>query len=167
MIQILSKNSGMRGMVQGQMLDMHYAKRSTPSPQLEDLSNIHGKKTGALIEAAVLCGLYAARPHPESAHLLAFQNYAQKLGLCFQIQDDIQDVLGNPEMLGKHTGQDKAQGKATFPGQLGVEASFQMLQALQIEMEATINFSSTLEKHLLELFHFFIQGLFGTAASKP
>jgi farnesyl diphosphate synthase len=81
-------------------------------------------KTGALIEAAVLMGAQAAGVN-NSENLQHLSDYAKALGLGFQIHDDILDVVSDTETLGKQTGADKENGKATYPGLMGLEGARQ------------------------------------------
>ena len=85
---------------------------------------IHSMKTGALIEAAVLMGAQAAGVN-ESAHLQHLSDYARALGLGFQIHDDILDVVSDTATLGKQAGADEENGKATYPGLMGLEGARQ------------------------------------------
>jgi farnesyl diphosphate synthase len=132
-IQILAKNSGMHGMVEGQILDMAYQDRSEPLAY-PDLCEIHLKKTAALIEASVMCGMLNTPKTLENKHILALKSYARCLGLCFQIQDDILDAIGDEKTLRKKTGRDQEKNKATFPGYLGLEESG--IQLLKLHQKA-------------------------------
>jgi geranylgeranyl diphosphate synthase type II len=117
-IQLISYAAGYCGMIQGQMLDMvSEGKQLT----LADLKSMHRLKTGALIEAslsggAVLGGLNSTR-------ISMLKSYAQNIGLAFQVADDILNVEGDPEIMGKAVGTDKIRHKATYPSLLGLEES--------------------------------------------
>lgn len=136
MIQVLAEKSGMQGMIKGQVLDMtSEGKQETIS--FENLCEIHHKKTGALIEAAVTLGAIAAIGSDSTkinqnieTMIPKLQAYAQCVGLAFQIQDDILDVISDAKTLGKSAGKDQQQNKATFPSLLGIEQSKQHVQAL-------------------------------------
>jgi geranylgeranyl diphosphate synthase, type II len=95
-----------------------------PEPDREDaacLESIHSRKTGAMIRAALrLGGLTAAAP---SERLTALDEFGRRLGLAFQITDDLLDVCSNEAAAGKRVGKDAGKGKLTFPGLLGVEQS--------------------------------------------
>ncbi len=118
----------------------------------ENLCEIHHKKTGALIEAAVTLGAIAAigsesiksKQNIETM-ISKLQAYARCIGLAFQIQDDILDVTSDTKTLGKSIGKDQEQNKATFPGLLGIEESKQHLQALH--QEALENIQSLALQH--------------------
>ncbi|WP_290649600.1 (2E,6E)-farnesyl diphosphate synthase [Aquisalimonas sp.] len=116
MVASLSVAAGSRGMVGGQALDLEATGRELDLAQLEDL---HVHKTGALIRASVMLG---ALCHPDYDHdrLERLDRYAKSIGLAFQIRDDILDVEGNTEALGKASGSDARLSKATYPGLLGL-----------------------------------------------
>jgi geranylgeranyl pyrophosphate synthase len=118
MIQILADASGTAGMAGGQALDLSAVGRNL---SLEDLEAMHRLKTGALIRASVL--LAAACADLRDAEWNALDGYAQDIGLAFQIQDDILDVEGSTEALGKTAGADAARAKPTYPSVLGLAAA--------------------------------------------
>lgn len=115
-LHTLAVASGTQGMIGGQMLDLLGETRSL---SLEELQTLHQHKTGALIRAAVRMGALAA--DADTATLQALDDYAQALGLAFQIQDDLLDVLGDASKLGKQTGADERLHKTTYPGLLGID----------------------------------------------
>lgn len=118
LIQILASAAGAAGMVGGQAIDTsHVGKTMT----LEQLEEMHGFKTGALIRASVLMGATCALPEPDARLSDALDRYARAVGLAFQVQDDILDVEGNTETLGKQQGADEALNKPTYPGLLGLD----------------------------------------------
>jgi geranylgeranyl pyrophosphate synthase len=119
MIQILANASGAAGMAGGQALDLAAVGRAIG---LEDLEIMHKLKTGALIRASVLMAA-ACVPQLPSALWDALDGYAQDIGLAFQIQDDILDVEGTSEDLGKTIGADAARAKPTYTSILGLEAA--------------------------------------------
>lgn len=108
---LLAKSAGRDGMVGGQMLDMEATEKSISREQLED---VHRRKTGALIRAAVLTGALCA-DNVESREYDALDNYAVKLGLAFQVIDDVLDIEASTEVLGKPSGADQEMGKSTYP----------------------------------------------------
>ena len=108
--------SGAAGMVGGQVLDM---ESEGGRADLHQLRRIHASKTGALIRCAVRCG--ALLGGAEDAMLEALTRYGERLGLAFQIADDILDVVGEQEALGKTVGSDAARGKSTYPALVGLE----------------------------------------------
>jgi farnesyl diphosphate synthase len=119
MIRILADASGTEGMAGGQALDLSAVGRRL---QLEELEAMHRLKTGALIRASVLMAA-ACSPTISEAEWEALDGYSQDIGLAFQIQDDILDVEGNVEMLGKTIGADAARDKPTYPSLMGLEGA--------------------------------------------
>ena len=118
-----------RGMIGGQVVDLEMAGRKGDARTLE---YIHSAKTGALIRASVRCGgLYAQAGEPDLARLT---QYGEKIGLAFQIVDDLLDVLGAQESLGKTVGKDDQQQKTTYPAVHGIEESRRL--ASQLVQEA-------------------------------
>jgi farnesyl diphosphate synthase len=89
---------------------------------LQALEQIHRHKTGALIRAAVRMGALAAGEKGRAA-LPQLDIYAQAIGLAFQVQDDILDVIGDTEKLGKRQGADQQLGKSTYPALLGLDGA--------------------------------------------
>jgi geranylgeranyl diphosphate synthase, type II len=116
MTALLAQAAGSHGMAGGQAIDLAAGGRALALPQLEDM---HLRKTGALIRAAVLLGAYT-REDVEPAKLRSLEAYSHAIGLAFQIVDDILDVEGTTETLGKNTGVDRARGKATYTSLLGL-----------------------------------------------
>lgn len=115
-ILTLAKAAGPEGMVGGQILDM---QAEGMKHSLESLGTIHACKTGALIRASLELGALAAGAQPDQ--LAPFTAYGTHLGMLFQITDDILDVEGDAELLGKHTGKDAESDKATYPLLLGMD----------------------------------------------
>ena len=102
-------------MVAGQSMDLNGPRDA------ESLFDMHAKKTGALIRAAVLAGAYSAGNPDVGRHLAALTSFAEHYGLLFQITDDILDVVGDPAQLGKSIGKDEREHKATFVTLYGLE----------------------------------------------
>jgi geranylgeranyl diphosphate synthase, type II len=127
MIQILADASGTAGMAGGQALDLSAVGRSI---NLEELEAMHRLKTGALIRASVLLAA-ACAPGLSAAEWDALDGYSQDIGLAFQIQDDILDVEGSTEDLGKTAGADAARDKPTYPSVLGLETAKTRARELQ------------------------------------
>ncbi|HEY7840746.1 MAG TPA: farnesyl diphosphate synthase [Gammaproteobacteria bacterium] len=119
MIDTLAIASGSLGMAGGQAIDLAAVGRSLG---LAELENMHRHKTGALIRACVELGALCC-PDLEPGALERLSTYAQKIGLAFQIQDDILDVEGNTDTLGKRAGADAERVKPTYPSVLGLEAA--------------------------------------------
>ena len=122
LIQLLSKAAGASGMVAGQSIDLSHVGQYM---NLEQLSNMHRHKTGALIQAAVLMGAVCAQTEIEPRLENALIQYAEAIGLAFQVQDDILDIKGDPELLGKPQGADIALNKPTYPALLGLDGAQQ------------------------------------------
>ncbi len=113
------------GMVAGQAHDLDAESREVSSGELE---RIHHRKTGALIRAAARCGAIIAGAN--EAELRAITEYANNLGLLFQITDDLLDVTATAEDLGKTPGKDARSRKATYPALYGMEASHAQLEVV-------------------------------------
>ena len=124
MISQLARATGAQGMTGGQAIDLAAVGSDLSLQQLEAM---HGLKTGALIRASVLLG-GLCNPEITDAELDMLDQYAACIGLCFQIQDDILDVIGDTETLGKPQGSDQQQAKPTYPALLGLEAAKQLAQ---------------------------------------
>jgi len=119
MIDNLAVTSGSLGMAGGQAIDIaSVGKRLT----LQELENMHNRKTGALIRACVELGAMS-RPGVSPKQLEMVSNYARHIGLAFQIQDDILDVEGDTATLGKHQGSDMERNKPTYPNIVGLTES--------------------------------------------
>ena len=121
----ITKGCGCRGVVAGQIADIEAEDRSCSQ---EMLDFIHVNKTAAMIVAAVRAGARMGNPDPDMLENLTV--YAENLGLAFQIQDDILDVIGDEAELGKKTGHDSETLKATYPALYGLEASMDRLKDL-------------------------------------
>ncbi len=119
MVSELATASGVAGMCGGQSLDLEAEDRQIG---LEALEQIHRHKTGALIRAAVRLGALAAGEAGRAA-LPQLDRYAAAIGLAFQVQDDILDVVGETEKIGKRQGADQQHGKSTYPALLGLDSA--------------------------------------------
>ncbi|MBE6530187.1 MAG: polyprenyl synthetase family protein [Ruminococcaceae bacterium] len=107
----LAANAGRYGMIGGQVMDIEGERRKL-SP--EELLKLHSLKTGALINASCVLGALAAGVTPNDSAMEKVILYAEKIGLAFQIVDDLLDVTGDEKMLGKKTGADQEHEKNTF-----------------------------------------------------
>lgn len=112
----ISKGAGVKGMVAGQVADVESENKSI---SIEMLEYIHLNKTGALIRAAILAGAYIGGAKQEMIKDL--EKYAENLGLLFQVTDDILDVTGTSEEMGKTIGKDAQQHKSTYVTIFGLE----------------------------------------------
>lgn len=126
----LSRASGLAGMCGGQALDLHQAGKHTDKLALEQM---HRMKTGALINASIMYpGQLANVPETQLEQL---QQFASAVGLGFQVMDDILDVEGNTEQLGKPQGSDQESDKSTYPVLMGLDGARDYLN--QLHREAT------------------------------
>jgi len=133
MVERLALASGSRGMVGGQAIDLAAVGKTLDIAELEDM---HIHKTGMLIRAAVLLGALCADRVDESTRH-ALDHYGKCIGLAFQVQDDILDITGNTEQLGKQAGADLALDKPTYPALLGLSGARERAQDLhQTALEA-------------------------------
>ncbi len=119
MISELAQASGVAGMCGGQALDLAAEGKQT---DLRGLEQIHRHKTGALIRSAVRLGALAAGDRGRDA-LPELNRYAEAIGLAFQVQDDILDVVGDTAIIGKRQGADQHLGKSTYPALMGLEGA--------------------------------------------
>ena len=119
MIRLLARASGTAGMAGGQAMDLAATGQRLEPRQIEEM---HERKTGALMRASVLIAC-AANPRLPGAKRDALDRYGRAIGLCFQIVDDLLDVLGDPAVTGKVAGSDALRGKPTYPAIAGVAAA--------------------------------------------
>ncbi len=124
MITSLAKAAGYKGMVLGQSEDLLAENRLLQLPELMDL---HQHKTGALFVAGVELAILASNDGYSNEQISALLNYAKYLGLAFQIQDDILDVISDTTTLGKPAGSDEKLNKSTFVRLLGLDGAKQEL----------------------------------------
>jgi farnesyl diphosphate synthase len=130
----IAQSSGQTGMVGGQILDIQATESQLSLSALED---VHRRKTGALINAAVICGALCSDYSTES-QLKNLSNYANKIGLAFQVVDDILDIESSTEELGKPSGSDIEMGKSTYPALIGLQQSKKLAQNLYQESIVSI-----------------------------
>ena len=129
-IAILSEKAGIDGMIGGQTVDVESEKTGSLITK-EKLDYIYEKKTACLLEAAMMCGGALAGATEEQ--LMELCRIAQKVGLAFQIQDDILDVTGDQEVLGKPIGSDEKNEKATYVTYEGIEKAKEDVSRLSEE----------------------------------
>lgn len=115
-IRDLAHASGGRGMTGGQAIDMMATGKKISEKELEE---IHRHKTGALLTIPAVLG--AKLSGASASHITALEKYGRALGLAFQITDDILDIEGNQDEIGKDVGSDVMGGKATYPAVIGIE----------------------------------------------
>jgi len=118
MVRVLAKASGYRGMCGGQAIDLASTDKHI---DLKALTQLHNMKTGALISCAVELALIAANA-PKDQYA-AMMDFAHAVGLAFQVQDDILDIVATTEELGKPQGSDTESNKSTFPQLLGLQGA--------------------------------------------
>lgn len=120
--RLLAQTSGYTGMVGGQQADIDGEDADL---SLEEIEQIHLRKTGALIKMAMLSGGIIVRKSEEILEKLAL--YSDEVGIAYQIRDDILDVVGTEEELGKGVATDAALGKSTYPSLLGLDGAYKAL----------------------------------------
>ncbi len=128
MIRMLARAAGPEGMIAGQMADLEGEKTNGT---LEQLRSIHISKTGRMFAAAAGLGAIAGGAGEDQIDLLA--DFGLKIGLVFQIADDLLDILASSEQLGKTAGKDSRQGKLTYPSLVGVQRARQIAEDLTAE----------------------------------
>ena len=124
-MNVIAKGSGIRGMVAGQSADIENEKNKVSN---ETLEYIHSNKTGALIKAAIMAGLYLG--DPDDRMIDSFSQYADNFGLAFQVSDDILDVIGDVKVMGKNPGQDTKDFKNTYTSLNGLDKAYETLDEL-------------------------------------
>jgi len=129
LIDLLAQATGTFGMAGGQAIDLAVQGMRLDIAQVEDM---HARKTGAMIRVSVL--MAAACVPSLEVHLYgALSRFATAIGLAFQIQDDLLDVLGDASTLGKATGADRERAKPTHPAVIGIEASQERVRLLHAQ----------------------------------
>jgi geranylgeranyl pyrophosphate synthase len=118
-VQVLARGIGTAGMAGGQAIDLEAVGKQIDAARIEAM---HRRKTGALLQASVLLGAIAAGI-TAGGEYDALSRYGAEMGLAFQIQDDVLDVAGETQALGKTAGADAARGKPTYPSLFGLERS--------------------------------------------
>ena len=150
----LARNSGGSGMVLGQALDIN-AETSQKELKINDISKIQKYKTGKLISWSCEVGPIIAGENTEP-----FSLYAAKIGLAFQIIDDILDVTSSPKTLGKNVGKDKDKNKATFVSKLGLDNSKKKASELVSEACEAISGFKDRSRNLCQIANFIVSRQF-------
>lgn len=132
-IQEIARAAGIHGMVAGQEVDLQAEKKKVSSACLQ---YIHEHKTGALITASLVCGGLIGGG--TAGEIRALRKFGEKIGLAFQIKDDLLNVEGQAALMGKKTGTDEKKAKATYPGLLGLEPSRALARRLLVEAEEAL-----------------------------
>jgi len=133
-LQIMGDCVGPLGLAGGQVMDLK--SEGQPDVGMETLTWIHTHKTAALLKAAVASGAILAGASDDA--VAKVEEYALKIGLAFQVADDILDIEASSEELGKTAGKDEAVDKTTYPKLLGLERSKEVAQELVAEAKAAI-----------------------------
>jgi farnesyl diphosphate synthase len=129
LIALLAGASGSLGMAGGQAIDLAVQGQQLDITQVEDM---HARKTGALIRASVMMAAACVPQLPAAQHR-GLAGFATAIGLAFQIQDDLLDVLGDASTLGKPTRADQVRAKPTHPAIMGIAASQERMQRLHMQ----------------------------------
>ena len=140
-----------RGMVGGQTIDLETTARNMDASTLE---YIHSAKTGSFMRASLRCGAIYAKA--EETDLERITTYGEKVGLAFQIVDDLLDILGSEKELGKTVGKDAEQHKATYPALHGIEKSRQLASQLVREACEALEPYGSRARTLQDIAHFLI-----------
>jgi geranylgeranyl pyrophosphate synthase len=139
LVSRLARASGMEGMVLGQAIDLGAVNQTLDIAQLE---RMHHRKTGALISASVAMAARAC--NASEAQVQSLEHYARCLGLAFQVQDDILDVISDTATLGKHQGADLKLNKPTYVSLLGLEGAQKRADELYREaLDAIADFNDS------------------------
>jgi len=145
-LNIIAKASGVDGMIGGQVVDMSgHEKIKT----LENLKYMYSLKTGAIIKSSIIAG--AILGGADEAQLESLEIFADKIGLAFQIEDDILDVTSTLEKLGKKTGSDIANDKITYLSFVSIEEAQSQAEQLTKEATGVLSIFGDKAKYLIEL----------------
>lgn len=145
--------AGSYGMVGGQVVDME--SEGQLEMDLPTVQYIHTHKTGALIKASVVAG--ALLGGADEAQLAAIRRYGEAAGLAFQIADDILDIEGTTEEIGKDAGSDEARGKATYPAVMGLAAAKQEAKSMMDEALHALSIFGTEADPLREIARYIVE----------
>jgi farnesyl diphosphate synthase len=152
MLRLLAQAAGSRGMAGGQMIDIEGTGQQLTRAELEFM---HVHKTGALIRAAILLGAQCGTPMPE-AEVARLDHFAKRVGLLFQVIDDILDAEASTATLGKTAGKDAAQGKVTYVSAMGLAEARDMADSLRSEARQAIEAFGERGRRLHELAHYIV-----------
>ncbi|MBX3647186.1 MAG: polyprenyl synthetase family protein [Rhodocyclaceae bacterium] len=152
MLRLLAQAAGSRGMAGGQMIDIEGTGQILTRAELEFM---HVHKTGALIRAAILLGAQCGAPMPEG-EIARLDHFAKRVGLLFQVIDDILDAEASTATLGKTAGKDAAQGKVTYVSAMGLAEAREMADSLRSEAREAIEAFGERGRRLHELAHFIV-----------
>lgn len=133
LIDLMSLSAGAEGMVGGQVLDIEGEEKQL---ELAELEQVHRLKTGALLTFSILAGAILGEATPEQ--MVAYSKFGRHIGIAFQIQDDILDVTGTSEELGKTAGKDESSEKSTYPSLLTLSGAQEKLDYHAAEAMAAL-----------------------------
>src|SRR5699024_4591999 len=150
LINQLSRASGPKGMVAGQILDL---KAENEHTTLEQLERIHAFKTGELFKFAIKARAYIGKAAKDQLQLL--DDYAYYLGLIFQVQDDILDVIGDARKLGKPIVSDESKQKSIYPKLLGIEGAKKQKDIYVFKAKKALENAGAEKSYLMDLTDYF------------
>lgn len=145
-LKIIADSSGTEGMIGGQVIDMD---GENIIRSLEDLKYMYSLKTGAIIKSSIKAGAVLAGAGQEETK--ALENYAEKIGLAFQIEDDILDVTGTQEKLGKAIGSDAVNNKITYLTFKSIDEARKDIEGLTLEAVNSLTIFGGKARYLIEL----------------
>ena len=148
-LQILSKKAGVYGMIGGQVVDIETENMDAAQVTIDRLEYIHVLKTAALIEASLMIGAVLGGAPEEDVK--ALEQIGRKVGVAFQIQDDILDVTSTMEVLGKPIGSDEKNNKVTYVTLVGLEKAQEAVAKLSKEAVELMNGLSVQSEFLSEV----------------
>lgn len=146
---IISRAAGISGMIGGQAIDLYYENKNI---DIDKLKEMHVKKTGALIKASLEVGAVISGAAQEDVERIKL--YGDNIGRAFQISDDILDVVGTKEKMGKTIGKDAKENKSTYVTYYGLEKSKELLAEAVKDAKAALHIYGTKAEILLELADF-------------
>lgn len=155
MLRVLAKACGAHGMAGGQAFDLDAVGTRLSHA---DLERMHAYKTGALIRAAVVLGALASGT-TTTAHIETMETVGTRIGLAFQIRDDILDIEGDTAVIGKRQGADIALDKPTYPSIIGMQASRALAESLRDEAIALLAGFDAAAEPLRDLVHYSVDRL--------
>lgn len=155
MLSLLAHAAGSRGMAGGQAIDLAAVGKAL---SVEELEFMHIHKTGALIRAAVLLGAHAGQADDKA--LIELGHFAGRVGLLFQVVDDILDADASTATLGKTAGKDAARNKPTYVSVLGLADAKRMASELRVEAKAALAYFGERSRRLHELTDYIVERSF-------
>lgn len=126
-LRILANKAGIYGMIAGQVVDIESEEKEAADVSMDTIKFIHENKTAAMIESSMMIGAVLAGASDED--VATVEKIGSDVGLAFQIRDDILDITGNDETLGKPTGSDERNGKATYVSLVGLDRAKKDVEA--------------------------------------